>query len=50
LTKKIDLDQLADNIIQSGNHQMVLDSLAQIETLISRLKSKAAMLNQKDRQ
>ena len=50
LDKKIDLDQLADNIIQSGNHQMVLDSLAQIETLISRLKSKVAILDQKDRQ
>lgn len=38
--EKVDLNLVADEIINSGNQQVVLDSLTQIEILVSHLKSK----------
>jgi len=41
---KMNIDQVVDEIIESGNHQMVLESLVELESLINRLKKKAANL------
>jgi len=43
--KKMNLDQVVDEIIQSGNHQIVLDGLVELEALTNHLKKKAASLS-----
>ena len=47
VNKEANLRRVAEEIIQSGNHQVVLDSLTQLEALISYLKTKTENLDQK---
>ena len=40
----LDMDRVADEIVQSGKHQIVIDGLTQMEKLLKNLKMRAAQL------